>query len=145
VATRRLAKPHELAEVKQLEPFRRFERPTQASGGDRAREVEQRARNRRHRDRVANGPLLVAELASAVDRDARPIAAVTTGAIVQHDDLDARVRDLGDPPKRRCAAMAESGAFAAGEHGGHPPAALRQAVVARGVDAEMERMQPPAP
>ena len=88
-------------------------------------------------------PLVVGQSASAVGRDAGAIAPTPTGAIMGHDDLDARIGDVGHSPQRRRAAMAESRLLAAGQHGGHPSAVLSQAVVARGVDAEVEPMQAP--
>jgi hypothetical protein len=123
--------------VEQLVPFRGLVRASKVLGGNGLGEVEERAGNRRHRDRVYLGAVVGVDLACAMDRDPRAATAAST----RDRDVDRAAVGLPEIPEHGRVAMAEEGALAAGKYGGHPVAlAVKRA---ERVDASVNSPQAP--
>ena len=129
----------EVGEVEQPPLLGAAHRGAQARGGERGGEVEQRARGGRDRQAVQCGDVAGREHAAAM----QPHAARRLPPAEADEHVEPRAAAAQDPPRGARAVVAQRGAGAAGEHGGPAAPGDGEAAMPDGVDAAVDRMQPP--
>ena len=107
------------------------------SGVQDGRQIEQCSRHRGDGDALVHGDLVAGQFAVVALDPGSPAAPVRAG------HLDQAALRTADAPEHRTRAETQARAFAAGQHGGHPPAMDRQPRMADRVHAAVNEQQPP--
>ena len=125
--------------VEQAQELRLVECPLDAPLGDGLDEVDQGSRDRGHRDAVDHRHVGARKLRS-VDADA---ASWLAAGASRNRDVDPRRSSLPQSPEVRGRPVAERGALAAGEHGGHSPSRSVEPRVADRVNPAVDDVEAP--